>query len=173
MMTALEPSRGTRQSRTAYSGDCSSGVQRGLFKDVTVDQCVKYGSCTNATSGLPVDPPGAQEYWLRPTAELRRSGSSETGTSSLSSSGPRIHGHSTTLAMISSYAGQRKDARRRVPTPRLSAPRLGHSDRGVGCRKAVRVGCPSSRATSTFILRPNSTQINQHRPSRRRQPCST
>eukprot|EP01043_Picozoa_sp_COSAG02_P026288 COSAG02_NODE_1510_length_12225_cov_3.918770_4_plen_873_part_00 len=52
------------EAECVLAGDCSDGTDPGVFKDVAVDQCVKYGSCRNVTSGLDVDPPGEQDYWL-------------------------------------------------------------------------------------------------------------
>lgn len=52
------------ESECVLSGDCSDSTGTGVFRDVGVDQCVKYGRCVNATSHLPVDPPGSQPHWL-------------------------------------------------------------------------------------------------------------
>lgn len=51
------------EPQCVLAGDCSDGATAGIFKDVKVDQCLKYGKCTDS-SGLPVDPPGGQEHWL-------------------------------------------------------------------------------------------------------------
>ena len=66
---AVDPVAGTipwykAEANCVLAGDCSDGTDPGVFKDVGVNQCVKYGSCRNVTSGLDVDPPGTQEYWL-------------------------------------------------------------------------------------------------------------
>lgn len=66
---AVDPTAGTlpwykAESNCVLAGDCRNGIDPVIFRDVAVDQCVKYGSCTNTTSGLAIDPPGTQEYWL-------------------------------------------------------------------------------------------------------------
>lgn len=67
--TAEVPEAGSVPWRTSESvcianGDCSDGINGGVFKDVSAPECITYGKCTNTTSGLRVDPPGTQQYWL-------------------------------------------------------------------------------------------------------------
>jgi hypothetical protein len=66
---ATTPDAGTlpwydTEVQCVLGGDCSDGTNAGLLTDVPADQCSKYGRCTDMTTGLDIDPPPGQDFWL-------------------------------------------------------------------------------------------------------------